>query len=615
MKKLWPSKTTVGYVGVLAACFLLAMVGWALLAAPIDAYAYDFLLNRHAPPPMPTQAIVVAIDNATLEQLGGPRRVRGILAEAAERIAAGQPKVVAIDVILHDKGDPAEDGRLAEALAKLKTLVLATDLTRDAWEDPRPEFARAAAAFGSVSADEISPDGVTRFVTLASSGLRKQRWELAFEAFRLARGITVTQAPPDALLAGKEVIPARYSKDWSLRIVYSREGVPQVSALDLIRKPELASRLRDKAVFLGVTAPLFARDRVVTPYGGMISGLEANAETFKTLERGTFLTDASDISVLAVSVLMALLGACIFAFLAGWPSYLAGAALLVVAHSAPFLLFRQGIVFSYFAPLATAWLTVAGAASYQSLVVRRQLRKSEVERARYRQAIHFVTHEMRSPLTAIQGSSELMGRYNLNEDKRKQIAAMINSESKRLARMIQTFLDVERLADGQMELKQEPVNLREIVEACVGRVRPLAERKSIRISAEEPLDGRVRGDRELMEYAVYNLLTNAIKYSPADTEVVIEARPDSSLLRLSIRDQGMGMDSRELKQIFRRFYRTKRAEASGEAGTGIGLSIVDQIISHHGGKIEVTSSPGKGSCFTIILPAHIAATEVRGVAR
>lgn len=65
----------------------------------------------------------------------------------------------------------------------------------------------------------------------------------------------------------------------------------------------------------------------------------------------------------------------------------------------------------------------------------------------------------------------------------------------------------------------------------------------------------------------------------------------------------MGMDSHELKQIFTRFYRTKRAEASGESGTGIGLSIVDQIVKHHGGRMEVTSSPGKGSCFTILVPA------------
>ena len=179
--------------------------------------------------------------------------------------------------------------------------------------------------------------------------------------------------------------------------------------------------------------------------------------------------------------------------------------------------------FPFFAPLASAWLTAIAAASYQHFVVRRALRQAETERHHYQQAIHFVTHEMRTPLTAIQGSSELMGRYNLSEEKRKQMSEMINQESKRLARMIQTFLDVERLSDGQMELKREAFEVREIVEACVSRARPLAERKNIRI-VTEALDGSLEGDRELMEYAVYNLLTNAVKYSPPDTQITVACR-------------------------------------------------------------------------------------------
>ena len=75
-------------------------------------------------------------------------------------------------------------------------------------------------------------------------------------------------------------------------------------------------------------------------------------------------------------------------------------------------------------------------------------------------------------------------------------------------------------------------------------------------------------------------------------------------LRLSVQDQGIGMDEKELKNIGKKFYRTKKAEASGEVGTGIGLSIVEQIVTSHGGRIEVESQPGKGSCFTIILPAR-----------
>jgi signal transduction histidine kinase len=185
---------------------------------------------------------------------------------------------------------------------------------------------------------------------------------------------------------------------------------------------------------------------------------------------------------------------------------------------------------------------------------------------------------------------------------------MINQESKRLARMIQTFLDVERLSDGQIELKREPFPIRQIVEACLGRAQPLAERKNIRIETEA-LEGTLEGDRELMEYAVYNLLTNAVKYSGPDTAVRVACRVQANELRLSVQDQGIGMDAKELRQIFQKFYRTRRAEASGEAGTGIGLSIVEQIVQQHGGRMEVTSEPGKGSCFTVVLQVRSRAAQ------
>jgi signal transduction histidine kinase len=240
------------------------------------------------------------------------------------------------------------------------------------------------------------------------------------------------------------------------------------------------------------------------------------------------------------------------------------------------------------------------------VTVRRRLRRTEAERARYQEAVHFVSHEMRTPLTTIQGSSDLMRRYKLSEGKRQEIADRISSESRRLARMIETFLSVERLSAGEMELKQEVFAARELVEVCIERARPLAERKQIRIDTERLTEAQLTGDRELMEYAVYNLLTNAVKYSPAETLVTVRSRRDDGRLRISVQDQGIGMDQDEVKKIFQKFYRTRRAEASGEKGTGIGLSIVEQIVTHHGGKIEVTSQPGRGSCFTLVLPAQVA---------
>jgi two-component system, OmpR family, sensor histidine kinase SenX3 len=111
------------------------------------------------------------------------------------------------------------------------------------------------------------------------------------------------------------------------------------------------------------------------------------------------------------------------------------------------------------------------------------------------------------------------------------------------------------------------------------------------------------GDRELMEHACYNLLTNAVKYSPQRTQVSISAWKQQEKICLAVKDQGIGMDGKEVKRIFQKFYRTPKAEQSGEAGTGIGLSIVQQIVEQHGGRIEVTSKPGAGSCFTLVLPA------------
>jgi signal transduction histidine kinase len=600
------SRRTLGYVAILVATLALAIgLGWTSLAAQIDNDAYDVMFRlRPQVAAFQTHSIILAIDDATFSSMGGVGGYRAMWTKAFELIQRANPKAVALDVVLSDPWkDPAEDQRLSHAMQAIPGLVLAThlDSANGRWEDPLPIFRQHAAAIGHDGADELSADGVTRQIPLEERTAAERHWSLALEAFRLAKGAPILESPGDLQIGG-EVIPAARSGSIGrpLRILYTREPIHSVSLKDLVDNPQLAARFNGQVVFIGVTSISATYDRVATPYGqGRIPGVEVHAQLFETLERGKFLTDASNLSVLGLCVSVAALAGLIFAFLSGWPAYTVAGALLVAAPIVPLLFSRQGIVFPFFAPFASAWLTAIAAASYQHFVVRRALRVAETERQHYQQAIHFVTHEMRTPLTAIQGSSELMGRYNLSEEKRKQIAEMINQESKRLARMIQTFLDVERLSDGQMELKGEAFEVREIVEACVARARTLAERKNIRI-VTDALDGTLEGDRELMEYAIYNLLTNAVKYSPPDTQITVSCRLVSGQLRLSVQDQGIGMDAKELRQIFRRFYRTKRAEASGEAGTGIGLSIVEQIVQHHGGKMEVTSQPGQGSCFTVV---------------
>jgi signal transduction histidine kinase len=624
-KPSFPSRRTLGYIATLTVTLALAIVlGWTAFAAQIDEYGYDWMFRLNPPAAAKPHCLILAIDDATYSAMGGVRAYRTMLAKALELLAPAQPKVVApavvaIDMVLADKEDAPEDDRLRRAMQATKNLVLVAHLQGGHWEDPIEDFRRTATALGHDRADELSRDGVTRAIPLEERTERERHWALALEAFRLVRGQPILESPDD-LQIGSEVIPAPRTSDSdrALRVLFVRDSIPQISLQDLAEKPELAARFAGQVVFIGVTSISATYDRVATPDGqGRIPGVEVHAQLFETLERAQFPPDASNLAVLSFCVAVGVIAGLIFAFLSGWRAYTAAAALLVAVTATPFLFFRQGVVFPVFAPLASAWLTAIAAATYYHFVVRRALRLAETERHHYQQAIHFVTHEMRTPLTAIQGSSELMGRYNLSEEKRKQMSEMINQESKRLARMIKTFLDVERLSDGQMELKREAFEVREIVEACMARALPLAERKNIRI-VTEALDGGLEGDRELMEYAVYNLLTNAVKYSPADTRITVACRvvaggKDAGQLRLSVQDQGIGIDAKELRQIFQKFYRTQRAEASGEVGTGIGLSIVEQIVQHHGGKMEVTSQPGQGSCFTAVFAARSRASRLLAV--
>jgi len=609
-----PGRVTLGYIGVLAGALVAAIIaGWTPLANRIDGSAYDWMFQLQPPAPWEPSSVILAIDEDTLAHSGGMRRLRTELAAGLRRVSTANPKAVAIDLILSDEADAGEDDALEAAFRATPNLVLGSDLIPDSsrWEEPLPRFRKYAAAVGHVHAD---PDPICRALVLYKVAGHDRRWAISLEAFRLAEGAQQIIESPDSLQVGRVSIPVRRA-DAALQIRYSapqagaRSGIPEVSLLRLNQDAALAKRFRNKAVFVGATALSQARDRLMTPYQVTMSGVEIHAQAYETMAHGVFFEPASNVALIGFCVAIAAGAGIVFYYFTGYPAYALGVLLLALAHTVPHIAFARGVVFPYLAPVLAAWLSVVGAAAWMYFVVRRQLRKSESDKARYQQAIHFVTHEMRSPLTAIQGSSELMGRYSLNDEKRKQMANMINSESKRLARMIQTFLDIERLTDGQSDIRLEVFESQPVLEACLQRAQPLAERKQIELRTEEISSFSLTGDRELLEYAVYNLLTNAIKYSPAETVVVIRCIGQGQTLRLSVSDQGIGMDDKELRNIFKKFYRTKKAETSGEVGTGIGLSIVDQIITHHHGHIEVTSTPGKGSCFTIVLPRGAASEQ------
>jgi signal transduction histidine kinase len=604
-------KSTASYAGLLAAAFVVAVVGSWMFGAQLDNYAYDYMFRLYQPQPWQPQSVLLAIDERTLSStLGGIHGIRQPLAEALRLVAPASPKAVAVDVILAERSqDPAVDAALAQAFHATPNLALSCELIDDGrqWEDPLEEFGRGA-ALGHVYADPDKNDTVTRVIPLEKRSGHVRRWALSLEAFRLSRGAPIIESPTD-LEIGNTVIPVRGDgRPMRVRFIPSNMArIPSVSLKDLLDHPTRAKDFTGRVVFVGVTAITEVRDRLLTPnaFGRQTSGIEINAQAFETVAQGLFITDVSDFWVLLFSLGLVVAAGLAFRYLPGWRAYAASVLILVAAGVTPYVFFTHRRVLSFSTPASAAVLGTMTAAAYYHLVVRRNLRIEQAARARYQQAMHFVTHEMRTPLSAIQGSSELISRYALTEEKRKQIALVINSESKRLARMVEIFLNVERLSAGQMELKRQAIPIREMVDVCVERVKPLGERKHIAITLE-PISEELQltGDRELMEYACYNLLTNAVKYSPQRTEVRVSGWRDDGHIRIAVKDQGIGMDQKEVKQVFQKFYRTKKAEESGEAGTGIGLSIVQQIVEQHGGRIEVTSQPGVGSCFTVVVPVQ-----------
>jgi len=613
-------KSSLVYAALLAAALAVGFVGATFFA--LDDTAYDFMMRRFPPRPWQPQSAILAIDEPTLSAYGGSGGMRRALADALPIVAAAHPKAVVIDIIFADKGsDASVDSRLAAALCATPNLVLSADELEGGWDMPLPEFTcGGAAAVGHVHAAPTTNDSVTRAIPLlkrtdlSNRSAIRQLWSISLEAFRLSRGadIVPSTVPSEPLMAGNTAIPIPDKDDGRLmRIQFLPPGmaIPRVSLKGLVDRPDLAKQLTGKVVFAGVTAITELHDRLITPVSvsRQISGIELHATAFETLAQGLFRTDVRGDVEFLVCLAYAIAIGLAFRFLPGWWAYSGGVLVLAASMLVPYLFFIHRLVFPFSTSVSVAWAAFLTAAAYYHLVVRRNWHIERASRTRYQQAMQFVTHEMRTPLSAIQGSSELISRFPLTEDKRKQVAQLINSESKRLARMVEVFLSVERLSAGQMELKREIIEVKPVVEVCVERSRPLADRKQITLTLEPIPDGLLlSGDRELMEYACYNLLTNAVKYSPRETHVTVSVRGRDGSVQIAVQDQGIGMDQKEVRQIFQKFYRTRKAEESGEAGTGIGLSIVQQIVEQHGGRIDVVSQPGVGSCFTLVVPAVVA---------
>jgi signal transduction histidine kinase len=207
------------------------------------------------------------------------------------------------------------------------------------------------------------------------------------------------------------------------------------------------------------------------------------------------------------------------------------------------------------------------------------------------------SHELRGPLTVIRGNLDLLKR-KLDEEDRHESLNAIERESIRMSKIVDDLLLLAEVESGQLAQKQE-VSLGNILSEEVERARSLAGERKIIVKRQEDL--AVRGDAQRLKQLLSNLVDNAIKYTPDHGTIILSLFRDDSWARMEVTDTGRGIAPEHLPHIFDRFYRVDKARPRGSGGTGLGLAIVKGIAEQHGGKITVTSQPGKGSTFTVWL--------------
>jgi signal transduction histidine kinase/CHASE2 domain-containing sensor protein len=186
-----------------------------------------------------------------------------------------------------------------------------------------------------------------------------------------------------------------------------------------------------------------------------------------------------------------------------------------------------------------------------------------------------VSHEMRTPLTAIQGMSELLAQFEIDPERRREMSLAIYDEAKRLTRMISEYLDITRLESGTTVLRRAAVRIEALVERTLLMLDPLAAERGICLTRR--LDSSVPpilADADLLSRAIGNLVSNAIKYSPPETEVVISARNAASGVSIEVADQGFGIPEDSVNRVFEKFYRVPRVQDVDVPGTGLGLALV-----------------------------------------
>ena len=243
------------------------------------------------------------------------------------------------------------------------------------------------------------------------------------------------------------------------------------------------------------------------------------------------------------------------------------------------------------------------------LLAREQAARAEAEAAvRLRdQFLQVASHELKTPLTSLHGNVQLIQRRIERagdfDERNRRLLDVVFEQAVRLNRLIEGMLDISRIQSGQLTIECAEIDMGRLARRVAAELQLNLERHRIALVCDDgPLV--IEGDELRLEQVLYNLLQNAVKYSPAGGAIEVRVVRQGGQVRVAVRDEGIGIPAGALPHLFTRFYRADNADPQIFSGLGIGLYVVSQIVELHRGSIEVASAEGRGSTFTVTLPAR-----------
>ncbi len=575
----------------------------------LESYLYDLRVRLRPAPSSSGNIVLIMIDPATVEKLKGPPSFIQHT-EFLQKLESTRPKALLYDLKVPElKGTPQEAKKFAAATEAFAQFFVITDALEMRGEKGKLKFSppleKIKLFSGPKSSDRanFAKDNVTR------------RLLISYQDQIMVHPFLASQINPEIIDRKKIKGLFDFFDSEQTYINFRSTGAyTTFSFADVLDGQVPAEKFKDKIIILGRNLELSEEEYILTPYSRDVVAMttaEMHANMIDTLILNNASRKSNEIWNLLFTMLISIItvhvvfsmrparGLMIIAFTGGLYSLFSF-----------FLFWPFGIWISMAHPLIAIFLCYYFFIPYRLIIENRRsweyyqrnqlLKQVEELKTNF---ISMMSHDLKTPIARIQGMTEVMLKSATALTSLQQEAVdSIRQSSDDLLKFVNSILNYAKIESQGVQLHLQSKDINVLLAEVIRKHEFLARVKKIKVTSElEPLFP-IPMDPELIRQILSNLVENAIKYSPDETEIKINSFEKNGFVVIKIKDQGLGISTEDLPHIFMKFFRSQNAKSSPIKGSGLGLYLAQYFTELHKGKIEVESVPGAGSVFTVSLP-------------